>query len=147
MTSGAREALADVLGKLYSEARREWVRDYHAEIANLRALVAEKKAELSELKAQSAELIAETQRLVAITLASAVIERGATPTELAKAHFRRALALSASKRDDEAANDLKVALENAPGDAGIIRAQKELDERRRVRLAKQRAAYSKMFST
>lgn len=87
------------------------------------------------------------QNSVAVTLASAVIERGAAPAELAKAHFRRALALSASKRDDEAANDLKVALENAPGDAGIIRAQKELDERRRVRLAKQRAAYSKMFST
>ncbi|WFD36375.1 peptidylprolyl isomerase [Malassezia cuniculi] len=87
------------------------------------------------------------QPYVAINLATAVIDRETSaPAELAKAHFRRALALSSSKRDEEAAEDLATALKHAPGDAGIIRAQKELDERRRARLAKQRAAYSKMFS-
>lgn len=86
-------------------------------------------------------------------LTTQVIERGArgglgAPKEadLAKAHFRRALALSAMKRDDEAKADLSQALTYAPNDAGIAKEAAALEKRRQARLAKQRAAYSKMFS-
>ena len=120
--------------------------DSHASDAKFVAEFAAVRTAVQLNGALSALKTSPAQPAVAITLASAVIDRGVAPAELAKAHFRRALALSAGKRDDEAAADLATALTHAPGDAGIIRAQKELDERRRVRVAKQRAAFSKMFS-
>ena len=86
-------------------------------------------------------------------LTTQVIERGARgglgepkEADLAKAHFRRALALYAMKRDDEAKADLSQALTYAPNDAGIAKEAAALEKRRQARLAKQRAAYSKMFS-
>lgn len=66
--------------------------------------------------------------------------------DLAKAHFRRAQALMAMKRDDAAKADLEAALKYAPNDGGIRKEQAALEKRRQARLAKQRAAYSKMFS-
>ena len=89
-------------------------------------------------------------------LTSAVIERGELTDEtfgapskadLAKAHYRRALARGLQKRDEEAMRDLEAALPLAPGDAGIVREIAAVEQRQRTRLAKQRAAYSKMFSS
>ncbi|KAL4400162.1 peptidyl-prolyl cis-trans isomerase Cpr6 [Malassezia pachydermatis] len=86
-------------------------------------------------------------------LTTQVIERGAegglgapTEAEMAKAHFRRALAYATLKRDDDAKADLDKALTYAPNDAGILKEKNALEKRRQARLAKQRAAYSKMFS-
>lgn len=91
------------------------------------------------------------QNALAESLATKVVERAAQPTkpsdaELAKAYFRRALARSASKRDEEAKADLAEALRLAPGDAGILKEKAAIEQRQKVRLEKQRAAYSKMFS-
>ena len=81
-------------------------------------------------------------------LTTQVIERAGTKeADLAKAHFRRALARSAMKRDDDAKADLSEALKYAPNDAGIQKEAAALEKRRQARLAKQRAAYSKMFSS
>lgn len=42
--------------------------------------------------------------------------------------------------------DLKQALENVPGDAGITRALKEVEVKRKERKDKERKAYAKMFA-
>ena len=90
---------------------------------------------------------------------TAVIDRLSAPTwesetktekakaELAKAHFRRALARIALKHDDEADEDLKQALEYAPNDAGIKKERAALAKKREAKVKAQRAAYSKMFSS
>ncbi|KAI3627641.1 peptidylprolyl isomerase [Malassezia furfur] len=92
-----------------------------------------------------------SQNALAESLATHVIERAGqahapSAAELAKAHFRRALARSAMKRDDEARTDLSDALRYAPNDAGILKEQAAVEQRRKARLDKQRAAYAKMFS-
>ncbi|WFD42297.1 peptidylprolyl isomerase [Malassezia psittaci] len=92
------------------------------------------------------------QYSLAETLATSIIERSnetykPTAGELAKAHYRRALARSALKRDDDAKTDLKTALQYAPNDAGIIEELNVVEQRRKARLQKQRAAYSKLFSS
>lgn len=81
-------------------------------------------------------------------LTTQVIERkGVKEADIAKAYFRRALARSAMKRDDDAKADLAEAQKHAPNDAGIQREAAALEKRRQARVAKQRAAYSKMFSS
>jgi hypothetical protein len=50
-------------------------------------------------------------------------------------------------KDDEGAEvDLKEALKNVPGDAGITRALKEVEVKRKERKDKERKAYAKMFA-
>ncbi|PKI85961.1 peptidylprolyl isomerase [Malassezia vespertilionis] len=91
---------------------------------------------------------------VALQLASQVMERGGSKApgapcaaDLAKGYFRHAAALSGMKRDEEAKNDLELALQHAPEDAGILREKAAVVQRMQMRLQKQRAAYSKMFSS
>ncbi|KAN0062377.1 peptidyl-prolyl cis-trans isomerase cpr6 [Thecaphora frezii] len=70
-----------------------------------------------------------------------------TKAELAKAHFRRALAKIATKNDEGAEEDLAKALQLAPNDAGIKKEKQALAKRREAKVKAQRAAYSKMFSS
>lgn len=96
--------------------------------------------------------MAPPQNALAEALASHVIERAGqkvapSAPELAKAYYRRALARSALKRDEEAKADLTEALQYAPNDAGILKEQAAVEQRRKARLSKQRAAYAKMFSS
>lgn len=90
---------------------------------------------------------------LAVQLTTQVLDRAQAKVgapsapDLAKAHYRRALAYSAMKRDDDAKAELDAALTHAPDDAGIVREKAAVERRRQARLAKQRAAYSKMFSS
>ncbi|WVQ81136.1 peptidyl-prolyl cis-trans isomerase D [Cryptococcus sp. DSM 104549] len=68
-----------------------------------------------------------------------------TPAEKGKALYRRALALIQKKDDEGAEKDLKAALECVPGDAGVLKAQREVEARRKERKEKERKAFSKMF--
>lgn len=68
-----------------------------------------------------------------------------TPAEKGKALYRRALGRIQTKDDDEAEKDLKLALESVPGDAGVLKALKDVEMRRKARLDKERKAYGKMF--
>ena len=65
--------------------------------------------------------------------------------DLAKCYYRRALSLSIQNDLDGATQDLQRALEYAPDDAGIKREMKNLVDRRKARLEKQRQQFSKMF--
>ncbi|KAK0537438.1 peptidyl-prolyl cis-trans isomerase cpr6 [Tilletia horrida] len=65
--------------------------------------------------------------------------------ELAKAHFRRALAKSMLKDDEGADKDLTDALKYAPEDAAIKKEKAAVHARREKKKAAQRKAYSKMF--
>lgn len=92
------------------------------------------------------------QNALAETLATYVLDRAGqsvapSDAELAKAHFRRALARTASKRDEEAKADLTEALRYAPNDAGILKERAAVEQRQKARLNKQRAAYAKMFAS
>ncbi|TKY87065.1 hypothetical protein EX895_003742 [Sporisorium graminicola] len=66
--------------------------------------------------------------------------------DLAKAHYRRALAYVAQKQDDRAEADLVRAAELAADDAGVKREMAALAKRKDARIKAQRKAYSKMFS-
>ncbi|KAK4683858.1 peptidyl-prolyl isomerase D, partial [Tremellales sp. Uapishka_1] len=86
------------------------------------------------------------QATVAVILTSRALNLPSlTPAEKGKALYRRALAEIQLKQDDEAEKDLKLALENVPGDAGVLRALKEVEERRKARKEKEKKAYGKMF--
>lgn len=65
--------------------------------------------------------------------------------DLAKAYYRRALALIAQNNLDAAAQDLERALELAPEDAGIKRERAALADKRQKKLEAQRRQYAKMF--
>lgn len=68
-----------------------------------------------------------------------------TPEEKGKALYRRALGEIQQKNDEEAEKDLKDAQGCVPGDAGVSRALKDVETRRKERKEKERKAYSKMF--
>lgn len=68
------------------------------------------------------------------------------PEEEAKALYRRALAYSELKNDEDAEKDLKQAKTLVPGDAAIQNLLVRVTKKREERKAKERATYSKMFS-
>ncbi|ORY33090.1 cyclophilin-like domain-containing protein [Naematelia encephala] len=68
------------------------------------------------------------------------------PAEKGKALYRRALGKIQIKDDEGAEKDLKEALECVPGDAGIIKALKDVEVRRKARKEKERKAFAKMFA-
>ncbi|CBQ71531.1 probable U-snRNP-associated cyclophilin [Sporisorium reilianum SRZ2] len=67
-------------------------------------------------------------------------------SDLAKAHYRRALAYVASKQDERAESDLVRAKELMPDDAGVKKELAALVKRKEARVRAQRKAYSKMFA-
>lgn len=91
---------------------------------------------------------------LAVKLTTAVLERAGgdmpgapTVQDITKAHFRRAMALGSLRREEDAMQDIAAALKLAPSDAGILREKAAIEARQQARLAKQRAAYSKMFAS
>lgn len=83
----------------------------------------------------------------AVSLATRALNLGKlSPSEKGKALYRRALGTIQLKDDEGAEKDLKEALENVPGDAGITRALKEVEVKRKERKDKERKAYAKMFA-
>jgi peptidyl-prolyl isomerase D len=50
------------------------------------------------------------------------------------------------KDEDGAEQDCKESLENVPGDAGVIATLKNVQERKRAKLEKEKKAYAKMFA-
>jgi peptidyl-prolyl isomerase D len=82
-----------------------------------------------------------------VSLATRALNLGKlSPSEKGKALYRRALGTIQLKDDEGAEKDLKEALENVPGDAGITRALKEVEVKRKERKDKERKAYAKMFA-
>ena len=67
-------------------------------------------------------------------------------SDLAKAHYRRALAYVATKQDDRAEQDLVKANRLMPDDAGVNKELSGVAKRKEARKAAQRKAYSKMFA-
>lgn len=65
--------------------------------------------------------------------------------DMAKAYYRRALALVQVSNFDEASFDLDKALQFAPDDAAIKREKTQLIEKRKAKLEAQRKQYAKMF--
>ncbi|KAH7928856.1 hypothetical protein BV22DRAFT_1192497 [Leucogyrophana mollusca] len=63
----------------------------------------------------------------------------------AKAHYRRALARSAQKADDEALEDLSAALKFAPGDTAIAAERAKVLARQKEKKEKEKKAFRKMF--
>ncbi|KAH7910404.1 peptidyl-prolyl cis-trans isomerase [Hygrophoropsis aurantiaca] len=63
----------------------------------------------------------------------------------AKAHYRRALALSSQKADDEALEDLNAALKYVPGDAAISAERAKVLARQKEKKEKEKKAFKKMF--
>lgn len=68
------------------------------------------------------------------------------PEEKGKALYRRALGRIQTKDDEGAEKDLKEALTCVPGDAGVVKALKEVETRRKERKEKEKKAYAKMFA-
>lgn len=60
--------------------------------------------------------------------------------------YRRALGKTLSKDDEGAEKDLKEAIALVPGDAGVTKALREVDARRKERKEKEKKAYAKMFA-
>lgn len=86
------------------------------------------------------------QGALAVKLASRALNvADLTNAEKGKALYRRGLGRVACKDDDEAEKDFKAANEVVPNDAGILRALKDVESRRKARVEAQRKAYSKMF--
>lgn len=67
------------------------------------------------------------------------------PEEKGKALYRRALGRVQTKDDESAERDLKEASKLVPGDAGVSRALKDVEGRRKERKEKEKKAYAKMF--
>jgi peptidyl-prolyl isomerase D len=85
--------------------------------------------------------------LNAIRSASAALAvEGQSVAARAKALYRRSLARSGRKADDEALEDLEEALKLVPGDAAIVREAEAVKQRLAERKKKEKAAYSKFFS-
>ncbi len=83
---------------------------------------------------------------LAVTLATRALNLGSlTPAEKGKALYRRALGKVQLKDEEEAEKDLKEALEAVPGDAGIIKALKDVEARSKARRDKEKKAYGKLF--
>ena len=60
--------------------------------------------------------------------------------------YRRAQGKILTKDEDGAEKDLKESLENVPGDAGAVAALKNVQERKKAKLEKEKKAYAKMFA-
>lgn len=82
----------------------------------------------------------------AATLAIDCAGESASATELGKAYFRRGTARYAQRDIDDSLIDLRKALEFIPQDAAIKRELDIVRRERSKRQAKERQAYSKMFS-
>jgi peptidyl-prolyl isomerase D len=65
--------------------------------------------------------------------------------EKGKALYRRALGYVGKKDDAEAEKDLKEAQKLVGADAGVEKALKDVETRRKERKEKERKAYGKMF--
>ncbi|KAK1922649.1 cyclophilin-like domain-containing protein [Papiliotrema laurentii] len=70
---------------------------------------------------------------------------GLSNSEQGKALYRRALGNVALKNEEDAEKDLKKAAELVPGDAGIVKALRDVEAKQKARREKERQAYSKMF--
>ncbi|GIJ82919.1 peptidyl-prolyl cis-trans isomerase cpr6 [Aspergillus pseudoviridinutans] len=70
----------------------------------------------------------------------------AKEADKAKAYYRRAVAYSGLKEEDEALKDLQEALKLAPGDAGILNEIAKVKKAIKDREAKEKAAARKFFS-
>ena len=82
----------------------------------------------------------------AVKSATYVLEEdGASDAERAKALYRRALALTAQKADEEAQKDLEAAVKFAPGDSAILTELALVKKRIADRARKEKAAYRKFF--
>ncbi|KAF2842060.1 peptidyl-prolyl cis-trans isomerase D [Patellaria atrata CBS 101060] len=82
----------------------------------------------------------------ALSSASNALEvPGTTDAEQGKAMYRRALARSGKKADDEAVEDLEEALKRVPGDPAITSELNAVKKRAQERLKKEKAAYKKFF--
>lgn len=68
-----------------------------------------------------------------------------TKEERGKALYRRALGKVQVKDDEAAEKDLREASGLVPGDAGVQRALKEVEVRRKERKEREKKAYAKMF--
>lgn len=83
---------------------------------------------------------------LAVTLATRALSLGPLNTaEKGKALYRRALGRIQLKNEEEAEKDLKEALVAVPGDAGVIKALKDVEVRQKAKRDKERKAYGKMF--
>jgi len=71
---------------------------------------------------------------------------GATEQEKGKAYYRRALARSGRKNDEEAIQDLEAAAKSVPGDAAVLKELKVVKERVAERRKKEKAAYKNAFN-
>ncbi|ODQ66511.1 peptidyl-prolyl cis-trans isomerase D [Nadsonia fulvescens var. elongata DSM 6958] len=67
------------------------------------------------------------------------------PKEKAKALYRRGMAHLNSKNTDEAKKDLSEALSIIPGDAAITLGLKQVKDAEKLRISKEKAAFSKFF--
>lgn len=82
----------------------------------------------------------------AVKSATYVLEEDeASDAEKAKALYRRALALTAQKADEEAQNDLEAAVKYAPDDSAIHTELALVKKRIAERTRKEKAAYRKFF--
>ena len=70
---------------------------------------------------------------------------GLSHAEKAKAYYRRALASSGLKDDDEAKVDLEMAAKLAPGDPAITKELEAVKKRHAAQLKKEKAMYQKFF--
>jgi peptidyl-prolyl isomerase D len=70
---------------------------------------------------------------------------GVSDANKAKAYYRRGLARSNRKNEDEAVEDLEAALKLAPTDAAIKRELGEIKSKAAERAKKEKAAYAKFF--
>jgi peptidyl-prolyl isomerase D len=77
---------------------------------------------------------------------SALAVKDASPEQLGKAYYRRALALGAKKSDDEALADLEEAIKLVPNDAGVKNEYAAVKKRQADFKKKEKAAYSKFFA-
>jgi peptidyl-prolyl isomerase D len=127
-------------------------REYHSiqprvlEILALEANLCESRFPLLTNAALSALKTSPPSGSLAITLTTrALTLEPLTPAEKGKALYRRALGRIATKDDEGAEVDLKSALKEVPGDAGVVKALKDVEVRRKERKEKERKAYGKMF--
>lgn len=65
--------------------------------------------------------------------------------EKGKALYRRAQGKILTKDDEGAEQDLKASLENVTGDAGVLKALRDVETKRKERRDREKKAYAKMF--
>jgi peptidyl-prolyl isomerase D len=123
-----------------SEQRRSFLSDSEPELI-YRRLPLLTNASLAALKCSP------PAGSLAVSLSSRALN--VTPlsaAEKGKALYRRAQGKIITKDDEGAEKDLKESLENVPGDAGVLKALKDVETRRKERKEKEKRAYAKMFA-